>query len=29
MDLEDILKSKKRFSPEEMSLILEVGKAHC
>jgi hypothetical protein len=27
MDLEDILKSKKRFSREEMSLILEIGKA--
>ena len=27
MDLEDILKSKKRFSPEELSYLLEVGKA--
>jgi hypothetical protein len=27
MDLEDILNSKKKFSPEEMSRILEIGKA--
>jgi hypothetical protein len=27
MDLEKILKSKKQFSPEELSLILEIGKA--